>query len=134
MNAEMAAEVLVGVATPIKNDPELLEAFRQATDYYEKSIKAHNLDPAKRELLWGCSGEPMPSNVLPSLSESDRYGTRHASKLITRKRMLDHVSRELTINDLILDVLSQRWYQIGKVINQGIEELEREEMQSGKSN
>ncbi|MFO0852172.1 MAG: hypothetical protein U0871_26945 [Gemmataceae bacterium] len=117
----------VGIAGPIRSDPELLEAVREATDYLQQLIQKHHLDPAERELVWGCSDQPRPEHLLPVLRETDRYGSRHASPMLSRATMLDPIDRGNAMSALLRDVLRERWYQIRDVIDRGIRELELEE-------
>lgn len=121
----------VGVAGPIRQDPELNEAVRQATTFFDSLVEKYKLDPAERTLDWGCSDEPNSATVIAHLRETDRYGTRQANGLVTRQRLLDPVARDVMMMNLLQDVLRQRWYQLGKVIDRGIDELEREEPTDG---
>jgi hypothetical protein len=45
--------------------------------------------------------------------------------------MLDPVARDGLMSSLLMDVLRQRWYQVGEVIDRGIRELEKEEQSDG---
>lgn len=127
MNATDTPPLQLGIAGPIRSDPVLLDVVRLATDHLQELIRKHNVDPAERVLDWACSDQPLPDSIIPVLRETDRYGSRHASRLLSRATMLDPVNRENAMSSLLRDGLRQRWYQIGEVIDRGISELESEE-------
>ena len=65
------------------------------------------------------------------MSEWDRYGNRQAQMVATRAQMLDPVSRDISISQLLRQLLRQQFFQSGAVIDRGIEELEAEELRNG---
>jgi len=132
MSATTTEPLLVGYASPIKQDQELFAALQRAKQELEELVEQHGLSPARRELNWASSGSSTPEHVIAHLIEEDRYGSRQANAMARRTQWLDPVSRYQLMITLLLDVLGKRWHQMDKSIERGIEQWEREETEHGK--
>ena len=131
MNTTTAEKPRISILPELANDPELARAVQEATEYMLDLIEKHRLEPSDRELMWSASPKVPFEFVNAHLHETDRYGSRQANRNLSRKRMLDPVARDVMVSQLLQDVLRQRWFQIGDVIDRGIQELEREEPGDG---
>ena len=126
----VCGELSVGIADPIKHNPALLEAVKNANEYLKGLLNAPNMAVDGREIIWGCSTNS-PHFLSVNLSEWDRYGRRQALLYEPAARIIDPVSREYLMNNLISQILREQFFQIGSVIDRGIAELEREEELNG---
>lgn len=131
MSATSVVELSVSVPPGVERDPEAASAIEGATNSFIELIRQHNLDPAKRELMWGTSGEAPFQYVTAHLSEVDEYGRRQADRSLSRRRLLDPINRVGAMIHLLLDVRGQRREKIGEVLRRGIDELERQEAVNG---
>ena len=131
MSVTSAVELSVSVPPGVERDPEVASAIERATTAVIDLIRQHNLDPAKRELLWVTSGEPPFQHVVAHLSESDEYGRRQADRSFSRRRLLDPVGRQEVMISILLDVRGQRREKIGRMWRRGIDELEQQEASNG---
>lgn len=122
----------VGVAEPIRLNAELHSAVKKATEYLEELLDAPEMQVDQRELRWGYS-ETSPPEIIAHLAEWDRYGHRQAQFTTTANRLRDPVSRDVSMGRLASQLLRQKYFQIGTVIDRGIKELELEEQRSGDS-
>ncbi len=132
MSATTSEPLLVGFTNPIKQDQELFAALQRAKLELEELVEKHGLSPARRELNWASSESSTPENVTAHLIDEDRYGRRQANATARRSQWLDPVSRYGLMITLLLDVLGQRWHQMDKSIERGIDQWEREETEHGK--
>lgn len=124
MSANTPSDMVVQVAPGVERDPEAERAITQATDYLGELIRQHHLGPAKRELMWGTSGQPPFEHVVAHLRESDGYGSFQSDRLFPRRRLLDPVTRDGLMISLLLDVRGKRRAKMGEVIRRGLDELE----------
>jgi hypothetical protein len=132
MSATTSEPLQVGYTPLIRQDRELFAALQQATSSLEQLVEQHGLSPARRELNWGSSATAPPELVIAHLTEEDEYGLRQANASARRTRWLDPVSRYQMMISLLLRVRGERWYEVDKSIERGIEDLEREERADGK--
>ena len=120
----------VRISEQVLANPELHSAVTQATVYLKELLDAPNMRVDRRKLDWYLS--TVTGNTLcASLSERDRYGNRQAQMVATHAQMLDPVSRDISISQLLRQLLRQQFFQSGAVIDRGIEELEAEELRNG---
>ena len=132
MSVTTTEPLRVGFSNPIKQDRELFVALQRANLELKELVEKHGLMPALRELNWLSSASSTPEYVTAHLIEEDRYGRRQANATARRAQWLDPISQCELMITLLLDVLSQRWQQVDKSIERGIDQLEREEREHGK--
>jgi hypothetical protein len=120
----------VTISEQILANPELNSAVAHATQYLKELLDAPNMKVDRRKLDWYFS-TVTGNDVCAKLSEWDRYGNRQALMVTNRAQMLDPVSRDISISQLLRQLLRQQFFQIGAVIDRGIEELEAEELRNG---
>ncbi len=122
--------LMIGLAEQIRQDPDLLTASKKAIDYLEELLDTPDWQVDRREMIWGCSTNT-PPDISVNLSEWDRYGHRQALLMTTPAHLFDPVSRDVSMGRLVSQLLRQKYFQIGTVIDRGIKELEREEQRNG---
>ena len=116
------------VAESIRNDPQLMQAIREATEYLDTSI---GQSPVKRAtdqaIRWNLVDSAKGSDLEVNFSETDRYGGRKFQSRYSAKQFQDPYCRRSAMNTLFRNVLRDRSSQISLVIDQLIRELKEEE-------
>ena len=120
----------VGIVESIRQNPEILSAVKQATEYLEDLLDAADSEVEGRELMWGCS-DHTPPFIAAHISEWDHYGRREAQFLEKSSRLLDPGIRDYLMSVLVSQLHRAKFFQIGTVIDQGIRELEQAEERNG---
>ena len=119
----------VGVADPIRRNPELDRAVMLATRYFEDLLVKHEVYEAERELIW-MSGDPLETTdcIALQITETDKFGRRQVSRTTRTQRLLESTQREGFILDLLSDLLRQHSIDARRIRAREIQMLESEEM------